>query len=163
MRYDTFMRKLKYIFLPLVIIMLLSLGCQKQSPANEPSGNYNVPMRLGNQTIFIEIAKTPTAQAQGLSGRNKLTDTEGMLFQFSSSQSQNPGFWMKDMKFDLDFIWIKNKQIIGITKNVAHPASNDEKLNTYYPPSPVDSVLEVNAGWSDSHNISVGNAVNLQN
>ena len=100
---------------------------------------------------------------QGLSGRPRLTNSQGMLFNFGTSTT--PGFWMKDMNFDLDFIWIRDGKIIGITPNVPAPAQDKKfdtaSLPTYYPPSAVNQVLEVNAGWAEKNNVTVGDAALL--
>jgi hypothetical protein len=41
-----------------------------------------------------------------------------MLFVFASST--RPGFWMKDMKFPIDIIWINaDKEVVGIESNIA--------------------------------------------
>ena len=70
---------------------------------------------------------------------------------------------MVDMKFNLDLIWIDKNKVIGITPNVPMPPPCNQttqlcnsKLPLYYPPSVVDSVLEVNEGWAKKFNINVG-------
>jgi uncharacterized membrane protein (UPF0127 family) len=70
---------------------------------------------------------------------------------------------MKDMLIPLDFIWVANGKIVKIDKNVPAPAPNtpDGNLKTYSPGTPIDYVLEVNAGFSDKNNIKVGDSVNL--
>ena len=100
---------------------------------------------------------------EGLSGRPGLTNDQGMLFDFGSLQ--NPSFWMKDMKFNLDFVWIANGKIIYITKNVSAPpaGTSDGQLKLYNSPSPVDWVLEVSAGWADGNKIKIGDEVRLGN
>jgi uncharacterized membrane protein (UPF0127 family) len=88
-----------------------------------------------------------------------------MLFDFGSETEAMPRFWMKDMRFDLDIVWIKDNKIIGIAKNIPKPAAGtaDEKLPTYSPPSPIDQVLEVNAGWTDKYKIKTGDEVRYEN
>ena len=157
----------KKLFL-LLPILLLSTGCN--SAKLSPTDGYSAPLEVGNEKIFVEIADTPQKKQQGLSGREKLKDDEGMLFDFSDVDNALPGFWMKDMLFDLDLIWIKKNHfstsskytIIGITADVPHPQSEDDKLPLYYPPGPVDQVLEVNAGWSRDNNIQIGSEVRLE-
>jgi uncharacterized membrane protein (UPF0127 family) len=91
---------------------------------------------------------------------------QGMLFDFGQGASTDTGFWMPDMKFNLDFIWIKNNKVIGITSNVPAPASPTTpllSLPVYYPPSPIDRQVEVNAGWAKKNNITIGDNVTLLN
>ena len=40
-----------------------------------------------------------------------------MLFRFS--QAEKYSFWMKDMRFPLDIIWIKNREVVHIEKNIS--------------------------------------------
>ena len=80
-----------------------------------------------------------------------------MLFDFK--QSTQPSFWMKDMNFSLDLIWISQNKIAGVTENVPAPSNKNQKLPLYSPPSPIDQVLEVNAGWAKKNNIAVGDEV----
>src|SRR3989338_5410577 len=118
----------------MICLILLSAGCVRN-----PITPYTAPLLVGNNKIFVQVVKTPEELTKGLSGREKLTDDQGMLFIFD--RPGNYGFWMKEIKFDLDLIWIKENKIIGITPNVPHPQSADEKLPLYRPPSLIDTVL----------------------
>ena len=74
-----------------------------------------------------------------------------------------PPFWMKDMKFAIDIIWINDSEIVQIDKNVQPPAPNtvDEDLLLYIPSQPIDYVLEVNANFTEENNIKVGDSIDL--
>lgn len=144
--------------------LLLSLSLLSASCAgNRATDAYNIPLMIANKKNFVEIAKTEKQLTRGLSGRDKLKADEGMLFVFTSPGHY--GFWMKEMKFDLDLIWIKDKKIIGITAKVSAPVKDkglrikDNELPVYYPPSGVDLVLEVNAGWSERNGVKIGDEV----
>ena len=111
-------------------------------------------LSIENIKINIEIADEPKEQSQGLSGREYLAPDSGMLFVFP--QLITPSFWMKDMKFSLDLIWIdENGKIIEITKNVS-PATYPK---SFLPPSPIKYVLEVNAGYTEENNIKAGDEI----
>ncbi|MEK7167375.1 MAG: DUF192 domain-containing protein, partial [Patescibacteria group bacterium] len=71
-----------------------------------------------------------------------------------------PSFWMKDMRFSLDIIWIKDDMIIGFEKNV-QPQPLGEELRVYQPESFVNYVLEVPAGFVDGKGIKIGDKVEL--
>lgn len=122
------------------------------------------------EIIFVEIADTSEKQEQGLSGKSKLNEfvrdqkirTEGMLFVFEKPEILN--FWMKDMNFDLDMIWLdENLKIVHIEKNALassydnnNPASstiftNGNNLAKY--------VLEINAGLSNELNLREGDTL----
>ena len=65
------------------------------------------------------------------------------------------------MLIPLDIIWIGNGKIVKIDENVPAPVAgtSDSKLLNYSPGSPIDYVLEVNAGFSDKNNFKVGDLV----
>lgn len=114
---------------------------------------------VGSQEVEVELATTDEHMAKGLSGREKLDDGKGMLFDFSASDFNQPGFWMKDMLISIDIIWIDAiGKVIGVEANVPLPPE-DADLPVYYPPAPISYVLEVPAGWSEKNNITVGSTV----
>ncbi len=154
----------------IAIVFLLSAGCKTQSPPvttlapvnqhttiKEIQNPYNQIIFVGDRKLNVQIVTSDSGMQKGLSGRNKLSDNEGMLFDFK--KLTRPTFWMKDMNFDLDLIWIQNKKIIGITADVPAPKSLSGSLPTYSPPQEVDMVLEVNAGWSKANKIQIGNEI----
>lgn len=117
-------------------------------------------MTVGEVPIEVEIADTDSLRQKGLSGRNSLSENSGMLFVFPKNSF--PSFWMKDMNFSLDFIWISDSKVSQINENVQpEPGKTDSQLTLYSPRSPIDYVLEVNAGFVAKHNIKVGDAVTL--
>src|ERR671921_2143509 len=67
--------------------------------------------------INVSLAETPEQQAKGLSIKNTLNENEGMLFIFDTPKEYS--FWMKDMKFPIDIIWISSdNKIVHIEKNL---------------------------------------------
>ena len=108
--------------------------------------------QIGDKIINLEIADTREKITQGLSGRENLPANSGMLFVMGNSK---PTFWMKDMLFPIDIIWISTGKVIGIEEN-ASPPENGEYPATYPAPDFVNYVLEVNAGFAKSNGISVG-------
>lgn len=118
-----------------------------------------VTIKIADKVFAAELARTPVEQAHGLSDRNLLPPNKGMLFIFDGSESQS--FWMKDMRFDLDIIWIANDKVIGIERHASKPLPNteDKDLKIYNSGQPVNYVLEVPAGAGDS--LNVGNGVTI--
>lgn len=99
---------------------------------------------LGDKQIMVRIADTEATQVQGLSGFTRLPADQGMMFIFNKVDYY--AFWMKDMQFPLDVLWLKriqegNYKIIG--------AMTDVDPNTYpqafTSPEPVDGFLELPA------------------
>jgi len=97
---------------------------------------------IGGKKISVEIADTPDKRALGLSYRDNIDTADGMLFIFENASS--PGFWMKDMKFALDMVWIGDGKVLGISENL--PPGDHRPAQVYYPPAPVNYVLELTAG-----------------
>ena len=122
---------------------------------------FFMPQSSATNTIFIngakievELADTPQKRTKGLSVRESLGQNEGMLFIFEKSDYYS--FWMKDMNFALDIIWIgEDKKIADIIKN-AIPESYPK---TFSPREPAKYVLEVNAGYADEYKIEIGNEI----
>lgn len=109
-----------------------------------------------NVVVKVDLAVTPAEQARGLSGREGLGEDEGLLFLLPTSREY--GFWMKDMLFPIDILWIQDGVIIDITENAEVPTS-PYNLPQYSPIGPVDTVLEVNAGFVDKHDLRLGTSV----
>lgn len=123
----------------------------------------NLSLKVGNATINTEVADTEEKRTKGLSGRDSLGPGSGMLFTFDKPDKYS--FWMKDMKFPLDFIWIKDDQVVDLLKNIQPPVPNqaDNTLVIYQPVVPINKVLEVNGGFVDKNNIKVGDKVLVVN
>lgn len=113
---------------------------------------------LAGAKIVAEIADTPAARIRGLSGRSRLEEGRGMLFVFESPAIQ--GFWMKDMNFPIDIIWIENAQVAGIVSQA--PPNNDPDRPIYYSPVPVQYVLEIPAGTAEYFGIGLGAKVEIK-
>lgn len=109
--------------------------------------------------VAVEIAATPPTRTQGLSGHLPLEDDEGMLFLFEWPDRY--GFWMKDMLFSLDIIWIRDGLIVDISTDVPAPQPGEEIANAM-PREAVDAVLEVNAGFAARHGLRLGLPVEVR-
>ena len=112
-------------------------------------------IKIGQKTIFVEIADTQEKRKKGLSGREYLHEDSGMLFVFKE-EGYYP-FWMKDMKFPMDIIWIDENKVIDITHDAEPEGSAPEKI--YRPAKPARYVLEVNAGFALENNVRIGDPV----
>lgn len=119
---------------------------------------------VNTTTIKLEIADSQKEWSKGLSGRDSLESNSGMLFIFDKHDIR-PSFWMKDMHFAIDIIWINDGKIVDITKEAPYPADEtpDYQLPLYTPSQAIDYVLEVNSGFTDAHNIQIGNHITFTN
>src|SRR5512144_250193 len=77
-----------------------------------PTGTLVIAERV---TVTVELARSVPEKARGLSGRPGLKPGHGMLFVYE--QPQPIGIWMKDMRFPLDIIWVRDGRIVHLEKN----------------------------------------------
>ena len=98
------------------------------------------------KVILVEVVKEENSTQRGLSDREQLQtakgqDLGGMLFIFPEVSTRY--FWMKDMHFDIDICWFKERSLLDCTRQVLKPDSdNEENLAIYRSPQKVDLVLE---------------------
>lgn len=121
------------------------------------NGN-NRRLLINNHQIFIEVADTDSKRSKGLSGRKYLKNDSGMLFIFPVSGYYK--FWMNEMQFPLDFVWIKDNIVVDITENVL-PPMNTEIPQTFTAKSEFNKVLEINIGKISEWEIKVGDNVSF--
>jgi len=104
--------------------------------------------------LKVSLADSDSERRQGLSGRDFLAEDEGLLFVFE--EPGRHGFWMKGMKFPLDFIWIKADTVVELTEAVEITRMDIR------PQQPVNRVLEVNSGFAARNKIKIGDKVSYE-
>lgn len=121
------------------------------------SGFTDGILKSTTTSIAISIADTEDERSLGLSGTQSLPENAGKFFVFP--QPGVYGFWMKDMNYGIDIIWLDSTlSIVGIESEVL-PESYP---NVVYPPSDILYVLEVPARFSTTHGLLVGQSFTLQ-
>ncbi|KKR48678.1 MAG: hypothetical protein UT86_C0003G0007 [Candidatus Magasanikbacteria bacterium GW2011_GWC2_40_17] len=143
----------KIIGLILVLIFVLSLGYFKIREYYLPTAQ----IKIGGQILMVDLAQNPAAWQKGLSGRKSLAENQGMLFVFPLASRR--AFWMKDMNFSIDIIWINEGKIVDIAPNLK-PSMLDP-LPVYSPRLPANLVLEVAAGFSQKNELKIGDSLEL--
>lgn len=124
-------------------------------PANKSVNGYKtIPVVVGSQTYIADIADTPALQQLGLSGRSSLSSKTAMLFVFS--QAGRYSFWMKDMKFSIDMLWLDQD---GAVVTIAADATPESFPNSFTPTADSTYVLELPAGTARRENINIGNRI----
>ena len=81
----------------------------------------------------------------------------GMLFVFENGQASS--FWMREMRFDLDFVWIGDGcEVVDIHARVPAPATGADvgDLPIYSSEPPARYNLEINAGEAAKRGIEIG-------
>lgn len=111
-------------------------------------------IQISGQKIEVTIRDDDIERQQGLSGKDSLCNDCGMLFIFE--KARNYPFWMKEMKFDLDMLWIRGDKIVKIKENIPYQRGEGEVVN---PEIIADKVLEINAGQSAKWEIKEGDKV----
>lgn len=105
----------------------------------------------GQCVASLEVVDDDKSRALGLSGRESLTSDSGMLFVFDSPDYQC--FWMKDMKFPLDIVWLNSdKQVVYLQENV----SPDSYPHNFCSDDLSQYVIELNAGQAREFGITLG-------
>jgi uncharacterized membrane protein (UPF0127 family) len=146
---------LNKIIIGFIIILLIFSGIIVFQINKTPAPKSKVT--IDKHDFAVELATTSAQQQLGLSGRASMPKNQGMLFIFQTA-NRYP-FWMKDMKFNLDMIFINNNKIVSIFQNV--PAPKNAKLPTYAPSSPANEVLELNAGIAKADGFKKGDTVTV--
>lgn len=104
--------------------------------------------------IFVEVVDTKSELERGLSGKLALKDKQGMLFIFPK-ESVLP-FWMKEMNFAIDIIWLdENMKVVHIVEG-AMPENYPEIYKNIIP---AKYVLEINSGASKDYGIEIGSVL----
>ena len=157
---------MKKFIIQAVALLILTFGTLAYYSGNleqfslSPSQSKLTEVIIKNTRLKVEIADTIEKRKRGLGGKERLDEGTGMLFLFPKPDYYN--FWIKDMKFPIDIIWLKDSLVIDITRNAYPPAEQkDSDLPVYTPTLAADSVLEVNAGFSDSNGIMIGDTLEV--
>lgn len=132
------------------------------SPSNAPMGQVlplSASFQVSNQTIKLEVARSPEEQATGLMYRTSLADDRGMLFPFNPPRPTQ--FWMKNTLIPLDMLFLRKGIIQFVSANVPPCKSN---------PCPVygsqtieiDQVIELRGGRAAELGLKVGDRISIQ-
>jgi len=148
-----------------VIVMLVIVGVLKQAtPVATVLSSLDSYQKLilpNNQIIIAEVVATHEQRLEGLSGRDSLAKNFAMLFIFDKEDYHS--FWMPDMNFALDIIWLdESYKVVDIAENVQPMPEYDlDDLPRYINQSPARYVLEVNAGFSNRNELNKGDLIRL--
>jgi uncharacterized membrane protein (UPF0127 family) len=116
--------------------------------AGQPRVHIATP--AGEVTVRVEVVATPPTIQRGLMYRQHLPLDAGMLFLMGEEREHT--FYMRNTLIPLDMIFIaRDLTIAGIVEN-AEPRT--ETLRQVEKPSLY--VLEVNGGWTRSHQVVPG-------
>ena len=150
----------KTIFISInVSLCIIQLFTFNQSFAEEIVYSHAIVTTSTGEEIPVEVADTLKKRSLGLGKRTSLKKGWGMLFVFEKRKPHR--FWMKDMQFPLDIIWLDNHRIVHIIHN-AKPTNSRDVPEVMTSPVPVNFVLEIAAGRAAKLRLKTGQRMNLK-
>ena len=155
------------ILAPIAVVVVLALVLGESKPQQSSShsnavtsacGPYRTDgtIQINGARIYTEVAKNSAEFTKGLGDRPCILPDQGMLFSFTK-----PGrypFWMKDMKFPIDIIWIAaNHKVVAMEINES-PSTYPDRFENQ---APAQYVLELKANQSKALHIAIGTPVSF--
>jgi uncharacterized membrane protein (UPF0127 family) len=153
------MKYLRLVFIGAVIgfgITGLLKLYSNTTPGCSAQYRHDATITIGSNTLNAQVSSTSHQLQTGLSGRSCIKSDDAMLFVFDK-----PGyypFWMKDMKFPIDIIWINENKTVNQVKSSVSPNTYP---NTFVNTQPAKYVLEVKAGTTLQLNINEGTSLSF--
>ena len=135
-------RKLALATLAIVTLVILMLIWAINRPDQLDANGHK---------YYLLVAKTTAAQAKGLGDRASMPANQGMLFVFSGEAPRC--FWMKDMHFSLDMIWLNHTKTVVAMQNNVSPATYP---HIFCPDQPAEYVIELLAGQAKAAGVKQG-------
>lgn len=148
-----------YTFLTAFVVVTLFFVANsfKKETVRLSGVKHEGAMTLPEATIAVEIVDTKEEVEKGLSGRLSMGEKEGMLFVFPVMGQYS--FWMKDMNFPIDIIWISDEGRVVHIKENATPDSYPKK--TFKNDAFAKYVLEMKTGSALKYGLYLGTSVTL--
>ena len=146
------------VVMTVVLVLIFDHYPYKKSGDDQVKGSkikYS-QIKIKDKKIKAEVADNLELRLKGLSGHKSFCSNCAMLFVFERADIYP--FWMKEMNFPLDIVWIKDKKIIEIVESAPTPQTAGQIMN-YTPNAPADLVLELNGGFCKKYNIKTGDEV----
>ena len=128
-----------------------------KSPASDTNFFPNYPkttISINGFNVSLAIASTDEQRIGGLSGLDKMSENEGMIFLFDEPSKH--GFWMNKMNFPIDIVWLdSNSKVIHIEKKL-EPCKIFLTCPVYNPQADSSYVIELRSGFTEDHSIKNG-------
>ncbi len=115
---------------------------------------YAPQITVDGNTFTVQVSDEQAERRQGLSGQAALENDEGMIFIFP--ENGRHGFWMKDMNFSIDIIWIdENFRVVHLEEMISPSTYPD----SFVPSVDARYVLEIYTGQAQAQGIGLGDEV----
>jgi uncharacterized membrane protein (UPF0127 family) len=109
---------------------------------------------IGGHVIYVEQAKNSAEFEKGLGGRPCIPSNQGMFFAFN--KDDHYPFWMKDMKFPIDIVWITSGHSVAAIEVNEQPSTYPDKFVNKIP---AQYVLELKANLTTQLGLKLGSSV----
>lgn len=151
--------KAKWIYIFFIVLTLVFVYVYSHTLFSKPEQVKDVffsqgQVFVGENALNVDVADTLSSRERGLSGRKSLGLDEGTFFIFQKPDRY--GFWMKDMFFPLDIIWMNSDFVVN---HIEKEVSPDTFPKVFYPESDSMYVLEIFSGNADRLGIKIGDKI----
>ncbi|HLN58996.1 MAG TPA: DUF192 domain-containing protein [Thermoanaerobaculia bacterium] len=144
-------------------LLMVAISC---GAGQSPSKPRTTPPPAGPRVVlpsgavyWLELARTPEEQAQGLMFRESLPEKTGMLFLFGDRSVHR--FWMKNTMIPLDMVWMDaDGRVLFVSADT--PPCKADPCPSYGPESPAAMVLEIAGGKAAREKIVVGSVLRFE-
>jgi uncharacterized protein len=130
------------------LVILAALGlvfCAGGEPAKDEFVKVHLPDGFA---VTAELAVTDDDRQQGLMYREKMEENQAMLFVFEGEDIH--AFWMKNMRFAIDILWLDaQKRVVHLEAGV--PPCAADPCPSYVPKAAATYVLELKSGAAERH------------
>ena len=145
------MRKV-IVLVVLIAPVILSMLCMDAGNSVSPADNSD-RVCFDDLCLGVEVVSSSQDISRGLMYREGLDEGMGMLFVFGSEGRH--GFWMKNMKFSIDMMWISGDgRVVHVEHSV--PACGEGSCRGYASSENAKYVLETRANFGAENGIDVG-------
>ena len=115
---------------------------------------------IAKHTFTAEVVTKTKEQQIGLTKYASLSAEKAMLFTFPKADTHP--FWMRNMKFPIDILFLKENAVVGVVANAQPAKATDNHIPTYGNNLTSDAVLEISAGLVKKYGIKEGDKVTVK-
>lgn len=139
-----------------IVVLLYVCAAITLSTPSARAASVTFPSSPDAPRLSVEVADDEPERRRGLMFRESLPPGRGMWFVFDSAQPL--AFWMKNVKFPIDIIFLDDaRYVVKVWKTVAPCMAGD--CPAYPSAVPARYVLEAPAGFCDDYRITEGQRV----
>ncbi len=142
--------------LSLLFVLLPAAPASDARPGSAPAPQLGLPrttLRLGTNSLSVQIAADDSSRETGLMSRTNLGEDEGMIFLFPTPRPVS--FWMKDTLIPLSIAYVGPS---GRIFEIHDMKALDETPVPSVSPA-VASAIETSLGWFGRHGVLPGDMV----